>query len=142
MSVAGLPSGVTGSLSPTTVTAGGSSTLTLSASATASGSSTYTITGTSGGTTHTASGSLTVTGGGGGGGTLSNGVPVNNLSGAQNSQQQFSIVVPAGQALLTVVQNARATTARTASAKSCVPRMKSASGRPRSREGRRARPPD
>src|SRR5205807_1951168 len=52
-------------------------------------------------TSHDASGSVTVSGGGGGG-TLSNGVPVSNLSGASAAQQQFSIVVPAGQALLTV----------------------------------------
>ncbi len=103
LSVSGLPSGVTGSFNPATVTAGGSSTLTLTASSSATGSTNYTVTGTSGTTSHTASGSVTVsTGGGGGGGTLTNGVPVTNLSGASGAQQQFSIVVPAGQALLTV----------------------------------------
>ena len=104
LSVGGLPSGVTGSFNPATVTAGGSSTLTLTASSSASGSATYTVTGTSGTTSHNASGSVTVSGGGGGGGggTLTNGVPVANLSGASGAQQQFSIVVPAGQALLTV----------------------------------------
>ncbi|MGE5185331.1 MAG: pre-peptidase C-terminal domain-containing protein [Acidobacteriota bacterium] len=102
LSVSGLPSGVTGSFSPSSVTAGGSSTLTVTASSTATGSSTFTVTGTSGATTHTASAMLSVGTSGGGGGTLSNGVPVTNLSGAKGSQQAFSIVVPAGQSTLTV----------------------------------------
>ncbi len=103
LSVSGLPSGVTGSFSPTTVTAGGSATLTLSASASATGSGTFTVTGTAGASTHTTSGSLTVSGGGGGGGnTLTNGVPVSNLSGASGQQALFTIAVPAGQTLLTV----------------------------------------
>jgi hypothetical protein len=102
LSVNGLPSGVTGAFSPTTVTAGASSTLTLTAAASASGSSMYTVTGTAGSTSHSAIGSATVTGGGGGGGTLTNGVPVTGQSGASGAQSQFSIVVPAGQTLLTV----------------------------------------
>jgi serine protease len=96
LSAAGLPSGVTGSFSPATVTAGGSSTLTLTASASATGSGTVTVTGTST-TTHSASASVTVSGGGGGGGTLTSGVPVTNLSGAAGAQQNFSIAVGAGQ---------------------------------------------
>ncbi|HEX7843796.1 MAG TPA: PPC domain-containing protein [Kofleriaceae bacterium] len=100
LSASGLSSGVTGSFSPATVTAGASSTLTLTASSTASGSVTYTVTGTSSTTSHTASGSVSV--GTAGGNTLSNGVPVSNLSGASGQQTQFSIVVPAGQSLLTV----------------------------------------
>ena len=102
LSVTGLPSGVTGSFNPATVTAGSGSTLTLTASSSATGSSTYTVTGTSSTTSHTATASVTVSTGGGGGGTLTNGVAVTNLSGASGAQQQFSIVVPAGQSLLTV----------------------------------------
>jgi len=101
LSVAGLPSGVTGSFSPASVTAGGSSTLTVTASSTASGSGTVTVTGSST-TTHTATGSLTVSGGGGGGSVLTSGVPVTGLSGAAAQQSNFTIVVPAGQTLLTV----------------------------------------
>ncbi|HEY0480218.1 MAG TPA: PPC domain-containing protein [Kofleriaceae bacterium] len=101
LSVAGLPSGVTGAFNPATVTAGGSSTLTLTAAATASGAATYTVTGTSGSTSHTANGSLSVSSGGGTT-VLGNGVALTNLSGASGQQSQFSIVVPAGQSLLTV----------------------------------------
>lgn len=100
LTVSGIPTGVTGAFSPSTVTAGGSSTLTLSASSTATGSSTYTVHGTSGVTSHTSSGSIAVSSGGGG--TLSSGVPVGNLSGATNTKQNFTIVVPAGQSSLIV----------------------------------------
>jgi hypothetical protein len=63
LSVAGLPSGVSGSFSPTSVAAGGSSTLTLSADASAApGSSKLTITGTAGGTSHSDTANLTVSG--------------------------------------------------------------------------------
>jgi serine protease len=96
LSVAGLPSGVTGSFSPASVTAGGSSTLTVTASSTATGSGNFSVTGTST-TTHSASASLTVSGGGSGGGTLTSGVPVTGLSGAAGQQSNFSIAVPAGQ---------------------------------------------
>ncbi len=102
LSVSGLPSGVTGAFSPTTVTAGGSSTLTLTAASTASGSATFTVKGTSGSTSHTATASVTVSGGTTGGGSLSSGVPVPNLSGATGAQANYTIVVPAGQTSLTV----------------------------------------
>ncbi|MFS8104953.1 metallophosphoesterase [Lentzea alba] len=59
LSVSGLPSGVTGSFSPSSVNAPGSSTLTLTASDSATGSATATITGTSGGVGKTASLSVT-----------------------------------------------------------------------------------
>ncbi|SMC49722.1 metallophosphoesterase [Lentzea albidocapillata] len=59
LAVSGLPSGVTGSFSPSTVSAPGRSTLTLTASSSASGSATATITGTSGGITKTAQLSVT-----------------------------------------------------------------------------------
>ncbi|MBV8757976.1 MAG: pre-peptidase C-terminal domain-containing protein [Deltaproteobacteria bacterium] len=105
LSVSGLPSGVTGSFSPATVTAGGSSTLTLTASSTASGSGTATITGTSGSTSHSATESVTVSGGGGGGGsTLQNGVGI-TISGATNNQQNWTFSVPAGTSTLTVTLN-------------------------------------
>jgi len=102
LSVSGLPSGVTGSFSPASVTAGGSSTLTLAASSTATGAGNFTVTGTSGSTTHTATAALTVSTGGGGGSVLTSGVPVTGLAGASAQQTMFSIVVPAGQSLLTV----------------------------------------
>lgn len=60
LSVSGLPSGVTGSFSPSSVTAPGSSTLTLTASSSAAGTATATITGTSGGVSKTAQLSVTV----------------------------------------------------------------------------------
>jgi hypothetical protein len=59
LSVSGLPAGATASFAPTTVVAGGSSTLTVTASATAP-STTFTVTGSST-TTHSATASITVT---------------------------------------------------------------------------------
>jgi pre-peptidase len=100
LSVSGLPSGVTGSFSPSTVTAGGASTLTISASATAAaGTTTFSVTGTSATTTHTASASVTVTTGAA---TLTDGVPVTNISGATGSQQFWVMNVPAGKDTLTI----------------------------------------
>jgi hypothetical protein len=63
LTVSGLPSGVTGSFSPATITGGsGTSTLTLTASSGATvGTSTATITGTDAGVTHTVALALTVT---------------------------------------------------------------------------------
>ncbi len=101
LSVSGLPSGVTGTFSPTSVAAGGSSTLTVTASSTATGSSSFNVTGTSGATSHSTAASVTVSSSGGGN-TLQNGVPVTGLSGAGGSQQTWTIAVPAGQATLTV----------------------------------------
>ena len=61
LSVTGLPSGVTGSFNPTSVTAGGSSTLTLTAATTAgAGTTNFTITGTGTSATHTTNASVTV----------------------------------------------------------------------------------
>ncbi len=115
LSVSGLPSGVSGTFSPATVTAGGSSTLTLTASASATtGTASLSIKGTSSATNHSASASLTVTssgtGGGAGGGTgggtgggggsddvvLVNGQAATNLSGALDSNTFYKIDVPAG----------------------------------------------
>jgi subtilisin-like proprotein convertase family protein len=60
LSISGLPSGVTASFNPTSVTAGNSSTLTLTAAANApSAAATLTVTGT-GTSTHTTSASITV----------------------------------------------------------------------------------
>jgi hypothetical protein len=65
LGVGGLPSGVNGSFSPATVTAGGSSTLTLTASSTAaSASASVTVTGNSSTTSHSASIALSVSGSG------------------------------------------------------------------------------
>src|SRR5439155_251570 len=105
LSVSGLPSGVTGSFNPTSVTAGGSSTLTLTASSTASGSGTVTnppattwyvmLNGyaTYSGVTLTATYSATTN-------TtpaLSNNVPVTGIAGATGSTQFWKLTVPAGQ---------------------------------------------
>jgi subtilisin-like proprotein convertase family protein len=66
LTVTGLPSGVTGSFSPASVTAGGSSTLTLTAASTASSATaTFTVTGTGTSATHTASAQVTVVNGAG-----------------------------------------------------------------------------
>src|SRR5205085_1912111 len=100
LSVTALPSGVSGSFSPATMTAGASSTLTISASSTApAGTTPFTVTGTSGATAHSASASITVTTGPS---TLTDGVPVGNLSGATGSQQFWVMNVPAGKDTLTV----------------------------------------
>ncbi|GAA2066449.1 hypothetical protein GCM10009839_92820 [Catenulispora yoronensis] len=67
-SAAGLPSGASASFSPTSVTAGNSSTLTVAtSSSTPPGTYSVTVTGTAGSTTHSATYSLTVNGSGGGG---------------------------------------------------------------------------
>ncbi|MYU24266.1 chitinase [Streptomyces sp. SID8352] len=66
LTVSGAPAGVTASLSPASVTAGGSSTLTLATTAqTVSGTYTVTVTGTSPSGSHSTSYTLTVTGGNG-----------------------------------------------------------------------------
>jgi pre-peptidase len=106
LSVSGAPSGVTATLGATSVTAGGSTTLTVTAgSSAAAATSTLTVTGTEGTKTHSASATLQVQSGGGGGGggsVLSNGVPVSNLSGAVNSQQNFTIAIPTGASNLSI----------------------------------------
>ncbi|HVO29406.1 MAG TPA: proprotein convertase P-domain-containing protein [bacterium] len=92
LSVAGLPTGVTGSFSPASVTAGGMSTLTISASATAAaGATNFTVKGAATSGSHTANASVTVTTSGGGGGSCINGtfsavalpmsIPDNNTTG-------------------------------------------------------------
>ncbi|MFC0602468.1 chitinase [Streptomyces palmae] len=67
LEVSGAPQGATTTLSPATVTAGGSSTLTVATTAaTTPGTYTLTVTGTGSSGRHTASYTLTVTGGNGG----------------------------------------------------------------------------
>jgi hypothetical protein len=80
-SVSGLPAGATASFNPTSVTAGGSSTLTLTASAsTPTGTSTLTVTGTGTSATHSTSVSLTVTSSAGGG-IVNGGFETGNFAG-------------------------------------------------------------
>ena len=98
LSASGQPSGVTVAFNPTSIAAPGSGTSTMTmtvGASTAVGTYPITVTGTGGGTTHTTTVNLTVTSSGGTT-VLQNGVPVNNLSGAINSQQFFSLAVPAG----------------------------------------------
>ncbi|WEO93596.1 carbohydrate binding domain-containing protein [Streptomyces sp. FXJ1.172] len=74
LAVSGAPSGVTASLSPASVTAGGTSTLTVKTSAsTAPGTYTLTVTGTAGPVKHSSTLALTVNGSGGGTTQLANG---------------------------------------------------------------------
>src|SRR3989440_1497330 len=62
LSASGLPAGATASFNPSTVTAGGSSTLTIgTTSSTPAGSYTLTVSGTGASATHSTSVSLTVT---------------------------------------------------------------------------------
>jgi hypothetical protein len=101
LTVSGAPSGVTATVSPTSVTSGSSSTLSISAaSGAAAGTYGLTITGSAPSGTHSTTISLTVTSSGGN--VLSNGVPVTNISGALSSQAFWSIVVPASQTSLVV----------------------------------------
>jgi Bacterial pre-peptidase C-terminal domain len=96
LSISGLPAGITGSFSPASVTAGGSSTLTVAVAATATAATTtFTVTGASGTVQHSANASVTVTTGSGIA-VLTDGVPVSGISGATGSQQFWVMDVPAG----------------------------------------------
>jgi hypothetical protein len=76
------PAGPTASLNPTSVTAGGSSTLTVNVgSSVATGTYTVTVTGTEGSATHSTSVNVTVTSSGGGGGITNGGFETGSLSG-------------------------------------------------------------
>jgi hypothetical protein len=83
LSASGLPSGASASFNPTSVTAGGSSTLSIGTSAsTPAGSYNISVTGTEGSASHSATFALTVTSSGGGGGGVTNGgFETGNLSG-------------------------------------------------------------
>ncbi|MEU8693764.1 glycosyl hydrolase family 18 protein [Streptomyces sp. NPDC048665] len=73
LAVSGAPSGVTASLSPASVTAGGTSTLSVrTSSSTAPGTYTLTVTGTAGSVSHSSPLTLTVNGSGGGTTALAN----------------------------------------------------------------------
>lgn len=109
LSVSGLPAGVTGSFSPSTVTAGGSSTLTLTASASATtGSKSFTVTATGASASHTASSSVNVTTTGGGDIALTSGVAkAGSVSGATANAgwTYYTIVVPSGATNLAISLN-------------------------------------
>jgi hypothetical protein len=82
LAVAGLPAGVSGSFSRTSITAGGSATLTLTAAANAaSTTASFSVTGTASSATHSASAALTVNGTTSGGGIVNGGFESGNLSG-------------------------------------------------------------
>jgi hypothetical protein len=97
LSVSGVPTGVTATLSPSSVTAGSVATLTVTASASAfAATSTLTVTGTEGVKTHPATALLTVTGAQPPPGSLTNSVPVTGLTGAVGSERYYSIAIPSG----------------------------------------------
>jgi hypothetical protein len=94
LSASGLPSGAAASFSPTSVTAGGSSTLTITTStSTPAGSYPITITGSAASATHTTTYTLTVTGGTGGGG-LTNGGFESGLTGWTATGTTLAITSP------------------------------------------------
>jgi hypothetical protein len=93
LSASGLPSGASASFSPSSVTAGGSSTLTITTStSTPAGSYPITITGTAASATHTTTYTLTVTGGTGGG--VTNGGFESGLSGWTSTGTTLAVTSP------------------------------------------------
>ncbi|HEY7340568.1 MAG TPA: protease pro-enzyme activation domain-containing protein [Ktedonobacterales bacterium] len=93
------PSGPTASLNPTSVTAGGTSTLTVTVGASvATGSYTVTVTGTEGSAVHNTSVSVTVTSSGGGGTTtqmlVNNGFESGQSPWSESSSGGYQIVDP------------------------------------------------
>ncbi len=101
--VSGLPSGVTGSFNPTSVTGAGSTTLTINTIAGApTGGFTAMVTGTSGSLSHNTSASLTITGSSGGPPTA---VSVTPNSGSGSSQTfAFAFSDPNGEADIVSMQ--------------------------------------
>ncbi|MEP6574448.1 MAG: pre-peptidase C-terminal domain-containing protein [Gemmatimonadota bacterium] len=97
----GLPVGATATLSPASISAGGSSTLTLNSGSAAVGTFSVTISGTGASATHSTSIALTVVAGNGNGNALTNGVAITGLSGANGQNTFYTMAVPAGQTSLT-----------------------------------------
>jgi hypothetical protein len=93
LSASGLPSGATAAFSPTSVTAGNSSTLTIATTAsTPAGSYPITVTGTAASATHTATYTLTVTSTGGSG--ITNGGFESGLTGWTSTGSTAAITSP------------------------------------------------
>jgi hypothetical protein len=93
LSASGLPSGASASFNPTSVTAGGSSTLTIStSSSTPAGSYPITITGTAASASHSTTYTLTVTSPGGGG--ITNGGFESGLTGWTSTGSTAAITSP------------------------------------------------
>src|SRR5207244_1611863 len=97
LSVSGLPTGASASFTPTSVNAGGNSTLSINVGTAMTGTYILTITGTSASATRSITLQLTITPGVF---VLSKGVAVTNLSGALGSQTFFKLTVPASQSTL------------------------------------------
>ena len=96
LSATGLPSGVTGTFSPVTVTSGASSTLTLTASSSASpGTGTFTVVGTGSSATHPASVGVTVSGAGGGPGGTNGTFETGTLDGWTSTGTAAAVTTPA-----------------------------------------------
>jgi hypothetical protein len=94
LSASGLPTGATATFNPTSVTAGGTSTLTIATTtSTPAGSYPITITGTAASATHTTSYTLTVTGTGSGGG-VTNGGFESGLTGWTSTGTTLAITSP------------------------------------------------
>ena len=116
--VSGLPTGATGTFSPTSVTGSGTSTLTVKTVATTpTGSYTLTITGTSGSLVHTATSTLVVSAPGGGVGSVDESfVTVSACNSPTNTCPAYVPgTVPTGEAILVIASWGGASTTATIS---------------------------